>query len=82
MRPTGAVLAHGQFRLMNGVRHIVTPTAVSRNETLPVGVIAIWSVNRTATTKDRSPRPNTLRHKCVPTGIRSRSGSGDLIGDP
>ena len=77
MRPNGAVLAHGQFRLINGGQaNWLTPTAVSPNKTLPVGVIAIWSVNRPAMMKDRSPSAEhaaaQMRSNGHPLGQRGR----------
>jgi transposase-like protein len=83
MRPNVAVLSHGQFRLMNGGQaNWLTPTAVSRNKTLPVGVIAIWSVNRPAMMKDRSPSAEhaaaQMRSNGHPLGHRGRP----LVGAP
>jgi hypothetical protein len=45
----------------------------------PVRVITICWVNLTAKMKARSPKPNTLPLKYVPTSTRLARGGGELI---
>jgi hypothetical protein len=69
-------------RLMNGVRHWLTLTLISRNQTRPVEAIILGWLSPTATRKGRSLRPNSVRHRSVPTSTRLARRGGVLIAAP